>query len=416
MDETEQNTIDTKPDKSWIRNTALFMFGQAVSLIGSSLVGYAIMWYVTLKTESGTVMTLFTVATSLPMFFVAPFGGVWADRYNRKYIINLADASIAIVTLIIAVFFSFGIESLSILLICSMMRSLGQGVQMPAVSAIIPQIVPEKHLLRVNSINSSIQSISMLASPALAGALLSFAPIQIVLFIDVTTAIIGISIVFFFVKVPKVKRAETQESGAQGYFQDIAKGLRYIRTHAFIMRFFIFSALFYIMFTPSAMLTPLQVTRDFGPAYWRLTAIEIVFSCGMILGGIVLSLWGGFRNKTITFAFGTFLFGSTAIGLGLLTNFWFYLVCMGAMGITVAFINTPVMSILQAHVEEAYMGRVFSVNTMIMSVAFPAAMLAFGPLSDKIPIDYLLIGTGIGIACISVLSIVDKTIRDAGKL
>ncbi|MDR2611189.1 MAG: MFS transporter, partial [Clostridiales Family XIII bacterium] len=279
---------------NWKRNTALFLGGQAVTLIGSSLVGYAVLWYVTLETQSGAMMTLFTVAVTAPTFFIAPFGGVWADRYNRKNLINISDGIIAAVSLFIALCFSFGIAGILLLLACSVARSLGQGVQMPAVNALIPQLAPEKHLVRVNSLNSMIQSISMIGSPALSGVLMSVAPIQVILFIDVVTAAIGISILYFFVRVPQVETSEAdsaaetgepdgaggltgetgtekKEGAGRSYLHEIRDSLSYIRTNSFVLRLIIYSGVMAILITPCALLTPLQVARDFGPDVWRLT-------------------------------------------------------------------------------------------------------------------------------------------------
>lgn len=90
-----------KETTKWKNNIALFLTGQGISLFGSMLVHYAVMWHITLKTQSGLMMTLIAIAGALPMFFISPFGGVWADRYNKKHIINIADASIAVVTLVI---------------------------------------------------------------------------------------------------------------------------------------------------------------------------------------------------------------------------------------------------------------------------------------------------------------------------
>ncbi|MDR0854470.1 MAG: MFS transporter [Clostridiales Family XIII bacterium] len=401
--------------KRWQKNVALFLVGQSVTLIGSSLVGYAIMWHVTLQTQSGVMMTIFTVATMLPMFFISPFGGVWADRFNRKYLINIADASIATVTLVIALCFSLGTQSIYLLLVCAIMRSLGQGVQMPAVTALIPQITPEDQLVRVNGINSSIQSLSMLGSPAIAGVLLSIAPLQTVLFIDVATAIIGISILLFFVKVPSKTAEEKELASAKSYFTDMKDGINYIKGHSFIKRFFVVSAISTVLLTPAALLAPLQVTRDFGADVWRLTAIELAFSIGMLIGGLTIAAWGGFKNKTVTLVFGALIFGATSVGFGVFTNFWIYLACMGVCGLSVPIINTPVMSILQSKVEEGFMGRVFSVVAMISSLVMPLSMVLFGPLGDVIKIDFLMIGTGIGMAILSLYTLSDRKLRDAGR-
>ena len=193
---------------NWKKNTALFVAGQTLSLFGTLLVQYAILWHITLKTQSGTMMTVFTIAGFLPMFFISPFAGVWADRFNRKNIINIADGSIAFVSLIVAVFLLFGFDPIVILLICTVVRSLGQGSQMPAVSALIPQIVPQENLTKVNGILSSIQAGTTLAAPMVSGALMTFAPLEILFFVDVVTAGVAISILLFLVKVPAMEKQD----------------------------------------------------------------------------------------------------------------------------------------------------------------------------------------------------------------
>jgi DHA3 family macrolide efflux protein-like MFS transporter len=249
----------------WKKNTALFLGGQALTVFGSAVVQYAILWHITLNTRSGVMMTVFTIAGLLPVFFISPFAGVWADRFNRKYLINIADAVIAFVSLVVAVFLFFGFDHVGILLFCAVIRSFGQGVQAPAVGAFIPQIVPQEHLTRVNGIQGSIQSASMLAAPVVSGVLMSFAPLETLFLVDVVTAAMGISILFFLIKVPASPLAgegsgsleepsgSLQESAAHkgvDYFRDLKEGLKYIRGHGFIFHLIIISSFFFIAVSP----------------------------------------------------------------------------------------------------------------------------------------------------------------------
>lgn len=402
---------------NWKKNTALFLSGQALTLFGSSVVQYAILWHITLGTQSGTMMTVFSIALFLPMFFISPFGGVWADRFNKKNIINMADGAVALASLIVAAFLFFGIDHAGLLLACAVVRSLGQGVQLPAVGAFIPQIVPQKHLTRINGIQGSIQSVSMLAAPMASGALMSFAPLETLFLVDVVTAAIGISILLFLVKVSPVDNGNDANAGHTGidYFHDLKEGLRYIRNHKFIFRLIILSIFFFIAVSPAAFLTPLQVTRKFGADVWRLTAIEIVFLTGMVAGGLLIGAWGGFKNRVYTMALSCALCGIEAAGLGLAPHFVLYLVIMGIMGITMPLYNTPVMTLLQTSVDSAYMGRVLSVFNMVSSIMMPAGMVLFGPLADIVSIDSILMVTGAGIVVLSVPFIASKTLREAGK-
>ncbi|NLG31992.1 MAG: MFS transporter, partial [Syntrophomonadaceae bacterium] len=170
---------------NWKKNIILFLASQTLSLFGSSLVQYAIMWYITLTTQSGIMMTIYIVCGLLPTFFLSPIAGVWADRYNRKTLIVLSDSVIAVSTLILAVLFLLGYNAIWLLFVASAIRAFGAGVQTPTVGAFLPQMVPQEQLTRVNAINSSIQSMVMLVSPMLSAALLSMATIEIIFFLDV---------------------------------------------------------------------------------------------------------------------------------------------------------------------------------------------------------------------------------------
>ena len=163
---------------------------------------FAIMWHIVLETKSGAMMTIYILAAVLPTFFTSLLGGVWADRYNKKHLINLADGSIALTSLAIAISLSAGIDSITLLMIAACVRALGQGVQQPAVNSLVPLIVPKDNLLRINGINSSIQSGIYLLSPMVAASLMSLAPLELLFFIDVITAAIAIAILYFIVKVP----------------------------------------------------------------------------------------------------------------------------------------------------------------------------------------------------------------------
>jgi DHA3 family macrolide efflux protein-like MFS transporter len=402
---------------NWKKNTTLFLAGQALSFFGTMVVQYAITWHIILKTQSGTMMTLFTVVGFLPMFFISPFAGVWADRFNRKYIINAADGAIAFVSLLAAILIMAGIDSTGILLLCAVVRSLGQGVQMPAVGAFIPDIVPREQLTKVNGIQSSVQSFTTLTAPAISGALMTFAPLEILFFLDVVTALIGISIVLFLVKAPQKEKTAPNTAVQKGtaYFHDLKEGIIYIRKHGYVLRMIVLSAVFLFLFSPAMFLTSLQVTRKFGGDVWRLSAIEIIFSVGMMAGGILIGIWGGFKNRIYTMALSCGLCGLLAVALGLAPHFILYLVIMAVLGVSLPLWNAPSMVLLQTTVEAAFMGRVLSVFTMVSSVMMPLAMVVFGPAADVISIDTLLVGTGIAVTLLTIPLASSKTLREAGR-
>lgn len=397
----------------WKQNTILFLISQTISLFGSMLVQYAITWYITLQTQSGVMMTIAIICGFLPTFFLSPFAGVWADRYNRKVLIIVADCLIAVATLIMAILFYMGHDAIWVLFVASIVRALGAGIQTPAVGAFIPQLVPEDQLTRVNAANSTVQSMVMLLAPMLSGALLTMATMEVIFFIDVITAAIAVITLVFFLKVPPHSKALEKQS--VDYFTDMREGIAYIKNHDYVKKFFLFCAVFFFLAAPAAFLTPLQVTRSFGNEVWRLTAIEIAFSIGMMAGGITMATWGGFNNKIHTMTLASLLFGICTFALGIVPLFWIYLLFMGVIGIAMPIFNTPSMVLLQQNVEADFLGRVFGVLGMISSSMMPLGMLVFGPLSDVIKIELLLMGTGILMFLQGFFLIGDKVLVEIGK-
>lgn len=398
---------------NWKRDIILFLSSQTISLLGSSLVQYAIMWYITLQTQSGTMMTIFIICGFLPTFFLSPFAGVWADRYNRKKIIILADAFIAIATLIMAIFYLMGYGSIWLLFVMSAIRAFGSGIHSPAINALLPQLVPDYMLTKVNAINGTIQSMVFLVSPMISAALVELVTIETIFFIDVVTAAIAIFIISFFLEVPN--HAKVSESEKIDYVSDLKEGIRYIRNHAYVKQFFLFCTMFFLLVSPLAFLTPLQITRSYGDDVWRLSAVEIAWSVGMMLGGFIMATWSGFKNKIYTMTMSAIVTAIGTVILGLKPLFWIYLVSMGIMGLTMPFFNTPSTVLLQQKVDPDYLGRVFGVLNMISSSVMPLGMLFFGPLADAIEIEKMLLVTGFLMFFMSFFLIKSKVMLDAGK-
>ena len=381
-------------------------------MLGSSLVQYAIMWYITLETKSGIMMTISIICGFLPMFFLSPFAGVWADRYDRKRLILLADGAIALASLGAALVFSLGYRSVWLLFAVMALRAVGQAIQGPAVGAFFPQIVPEDKLTRVNGINGSIQSLIMILSPILSGLLLTMGPIQRIFLIDVGTAIPAMLILAFFLRVPVHAKALAPQTVS--YFHDMRLGFRYIRDHRFLVSFFVYVGIFFFMVTPAAFLTPLLTARTFGAEVWRLTAIEIVFSVGMMLGGALIATWGGFKNRMRTMVASNVVMAICTIALGLAPVFWLYLLVMGIFGVSMPLYNTSSAVMIQEHVDQDYMGRVYSVLAMLSTSLMPLGMLIFGPLADIVRIETLLIITGAIMLVHGARVFWDRTLMAAG--
>ena len=398
----------------WVKQAAYFLGSQALTLLGSSLVQYAMMWHITLDTESGFMMTLYIICGFVPMFIVSPFAGVWADRYDRKWLIMLSDGGIAFATFILAILYYMGYGSNTLILVMAVVRAIGGGVQSPAISAILPQIVPKEALTKMNGVNASLQAVIMFISPMLSAGLISLTTMPNIFMIDVVTAVFAIVVLHYFLKIPA--RTQGSSEAQMSYWEDFKLGLRYVVTHRFLKVFFAVFAVMFILMAPVSFLTPLQITRNYGEEVWRLSALEMIFSIGMLLGGALITRWGGFSNRMVTIAVSGVVISICTILMGVLKPFWPYISMMGIFGIMMPFFNTPSTVIIQENVEEAYLGRVFGVLGMIQTSMMPLGMLVFGPLADIVKIEWMLIFTGSCLFLLSLYVFQNTTLRLAGEV
>lgn len=385
---------DVRPKQLFVEKAnSLFLASQNISLFGSSVVSFAIIWYVTLETSSGKWIMLFTICSLLPQVLVSLWAGVWADRYNRKYLIMLADGFIALATLGMAIAFWMGYEKIELLLIVALIRSIGAGVQTPAVGALFPQIVPIEQLTRVQGINQTLNSVLMLLSPAAGGVVLGTVGITGAFLLDVITASLAI-VVISFIHVEKIPRSAEPAS----VMTELRQGIAYALNNKLIKLVLTYFGISFFLITPAAVLTPLLVERSFGGDVWRLTANEMVWTIGSIIGGVFVSLHGEFKNKIHTSSICLVAFGITFALLGIAPNFVIYLLIMGISGLFMPVIATAQTVLIQENVEAAMMGRVFSLVQIVAGSAMPIAILLFGPLADIVSIESILVVTGILLA------------------
>jgi len=383
---------------NWQKQVTLFLISQNLSIFGSSVVSYAIMWHITLETSSGTWMMWFTICSLLPQVVVSLWGGVWADRYNRKYLAMVPDALAALATLGLAVAFWAGYRSLLLLLVASFVRSVTQGIQAPAVLALYPQLVPVDRLTRVQGVNMTLNSILMLLAPAAGGVILGSLGIVWTFMVDVVTASLAV-LVLSFIRVEKVRQSGT----ASSVLAELKEGVLYAFRDRLLKSVLICYGVTFFLVTPAAMLTPLLVERVFGGEVWKLTANEIAWTVGTLIGGVFVSLKGQFRAKIPTVALGLVIHGFCFTLLGLARDFAFYLTAMGIAGFFMPMVSTAQTVLLQENVEQEMMGRVFSLVQIVSGLAMPVAILFFGPLADQVSIGSILVVTGVLLAVTGVL-------------
>lgn len=395
-----------KLPQSWKSAVSRFLAAQTISLFGSAIVQYAIIWYITLTTTSGLMLTISAICGFVPQLIISLFGGVLIDRYNRKVIIMISDAVIALATLLLALAFLSGFQDISLLFAALVVRSFGAGLQTPAVNAFIPQLTPEDKLMKVNGINSTLSSMILFLSPAVSGVVLSLLSIEAALFIDVITAIIGIGLTATVRVVYPIER-ETKKST----ITEITAGFSYLKKHSMLSRLLVSQFVVFFLISPSVFLTPLMVARNFGAEVWRLTASEMTYSLGMVLGGILITWWGGFKNRIHTILFAGAVYGAIMLGLGLAPVFLLYLILNVLIGVISPCYNTPLTVLLQEKVAASMQGRIFSLMQISTSCAFPLGMIFFGPLADFVSIKLLLVICGILVTGVSVILYQKKLIK-----
>lgn len=387
----------------------LFLASQNISLFGSQLVSYAIIWYITLETSSGIWLTLATVCSMMPQALISLWGGVLADRYNKKKLIILADMSIAVATLLLTIAFFSGYKSLYLILLVSIIRSIGAGIQTPAVTSFFPELVPEEQLTRVQGINQTLGSAMMLLAPALGGLVLSQIGIVWSFLIDVLSAILAV-VIMLKIKV----EVEVSKEKKTTILSDLTNGLSYAYHHPTLRVIMLVYAVSFVLFAPAANLAPLLIERSFGNELWRLSVNQIIWGLGSIAGGMLISFLGEIKSKEKISSCLLSFFGLLLILEGTATNFWIYQLLVGISGILLPIIITLLTVSIQQTADIKILGRVFSIVQVITAGAMPIAILFFGPLADLISIQTILIITGAGLGIMGLFYL--KKMKRQSKL
>lgn len=393
----------------WKSQTMLFLISQCITLFGSTLVQMAIVWYVTIQTSSGVWVAAFTICSYLPQFLISFIAGVWADRHSRKKLIIGADSIIALVTLLMVLAIPYITDEpvmLGSLLIMSVIRSFGAGIQTPAVNAVIPQLVPEEQLMRFNGINATMQSVAQFAAPAAAGALLTVSTLSSTLMIDIVTAIIGVGLLSAVMIPGQVVPCEKVSVLA-----DMKIGIHYAFSDKLLGKVLTVYGIFIFLCVPAGFLAQLLVSRVYGDTYWYLTAVELAGFIGMIMGGMLMSTWGGFRSLVTTMFTGLAALGTLTIGMGLSRQLFLYLVLMVIYGVALTMVQTAITTLIQEKADVSMQGRVFGLLGSMYSGFLPIGMAVFGPMADVIPLTWIMIGSGVALIVLSVFVRINKEMR-----
>ena len=377
--------------------------GQAFSMVGSALVRFALIWWLTKETDSATVLTTSSLVATLPWILLAPFAGTFVDRWDRRWTMIVSDAMIALFTALLAYLYWMGIARIWHVYVILFLRSVGDTFQGPAMRAATSMMVPEDQLARVGGMNESLMGVVNIVSPPLGAFLLEILDMQGTLAIDVVTAVMAIAPLLLFA-VP-----EPVSLGAAGndkpVLRDFAEGFRYVWNWRGLFLMFVVLAGLRFFMAPCFSLLPLMVTRYFGGEALELGWMNSAHGFGFISGGLILSAWGGFRRRTVTA-----LLGLTGIGIGMVafgfvpaSLFWLGLAVMFFRMMMVPMARGAILAIFQTYVPPEMQGRVFTLLISSMSVMAPFGLAVGGPIADALGVRALFVLAGLGCLGIAAL-------------
>jgi DHA3 family macrolide efflux protein-like MFS transporter len=380
----------------WKKVFAIIFTGQFFSAISSMVVGYAVVFWLSIKTGSAGVLAYATIASLLPHMLLGLFIGVYVDRWNRKRTMIIADGFIALCTLAIAIMFFISEISITLIYVLLVLRSAGMAFHMPAMQASVPLLAPEDKLMRIAGINNMIQSVSTIASPALAALLISLFDLKRILLIDVAGALIAI-ISLLLIHIPNPEKKNDKEPHL---LRELIEGIREVYCRQGLLWMFLLAvvATFFIM--PISAMFPLMTLQHFSGTTYHMSVVEIAWGIGMLAGGALLGYPLLGKHKVITINLMYILLGLTFLFSGILpeTGFIIFVAITAIGGISAAIYAGSFNVVVQSLVELAALGRVFSMYSSITLLPSMIGLLATGFIADHIGIGnaFLISGTAIG--------------------
>lgn len=389
---------------NWAARFFTIWTGQAFSLFGSMLVQFALVWWLTKTTGSATVLALATMVALLPQVFLGPFVGALVDRWNRRLVMIVTDSLIALTTLVLAALAAARAMQVGHVFLVMFLRSVGGVFHWAAMQASTSLMVPERHLARVAGLNQTLNGALQIVAPPVGALLWSLLPLHGILAIDVGTALLAV-LPLCFIPVPQ-PAALGQAGVPSSLVQDVGEGVRYIWRWPGVRALLLMATAINLVINPGFALMPILITHHFGLGALELGWMESAWGIGVVVGGLILSGWGGFRRRILTT-----LMGLVGMGLGVLVlgvvppdSFALALVAMGFAGMMNPITNGPVFAILQARVAPELQGRVLTTIGSIAGAMMPLGTAIAGPVADWLGVQVWFVIGGAVCALMGLIS------------
>ncbi len=389
--------FSAKEGKPWKVHFFTIWGGQAISILGSQLVQFALIWYLTVETGSATVLATASLVGMLPNVILGPFVGTLVDRWNRRWIMVIADSIVALATLVLAGLFALDAVATWHIYVVMLVRALASSFHGNAMTASTSLMVPVEHLTRIQGINEMLNGgLNVVAAP-LGALLLTVVPIQGILAIDVSTALIAI-LPLCFIQIPQPEhgaRGEGQRDVKVSIWHDFKAGFRYILGWPGLLIISLMTVGINLMLMPAFSLLPLLIKDYFGGGAIQLSWVESAMGVGIVLGGALLGIWGGFERKILTSMIGLMGLGVGTLLLALAPSSAILLAIGGALlfGAMNPITMGPFFAVIQSTVEPDMQARIFSIMSSVGTGMAPIGLLVAGPVSDRFGIQlWFLLG------------------------
>jgi len=380
-----------------LKSFFLIWGGQALSLLGSRLVQFALIWWLTRTTGSATILALASLVGLLPQVLLGPFVGVLVDRWQRRRVMLLADGMVALATLFLGILFWLDVVQIWHLFLVLFVRALGGTFHWPAMQAATTLMVPEQSLTRIQGMNQALNgALSVVAAP-LGALLLELLPISGIIAIDVSTALFAI-VPLLLIMIPEPEKATAGiEAAATSFRNELVAGLRYVRGWPGMMILIGFATAINLLLQPAFSLLPILVTDHFQGNAFHLGWLEAGAGVGIVVGGVFLSVWGGFSRRILTTLSGVVGLGLAMALTAVVPASWFPLAIftLFAVGGFIALIDGPLLAIVQAVVAPEMQGRVMTLLGSSVKLATPLGLVLAGPLSDLVGVRYWFLAAGV---------------------
>jgi len=378
----------------WRANFFTMWGGQLLSLAGSRVVQFALIWWLTRETGSATVLTTAAIVGLVPEIALSPIAGAYVDRWNRRLIILFSDALIALASLVLAYLFWQDLIQVWHIYVLLFIRATLGSFHLPSIQASTSLMVPEIHLSRVAGLNQLVGGALTIVSPPIGALLIELLPFEGVMLVDVITAALAI-VPLLWVTVPQPPGRKGEAAG-NSLRADLGQGLRYVLGWPGLLGIVGMALTVKLMLTPAFAVLPLLVKDYFGGGPPELSLLEAILGVGLVLGGALLTVWGGFRRRIFTSLLGLVALGASLLLLGLAPADTFPLALAATLiiGLAVPLVDGPIMAIMQATVAPEMQGRVFTLTGSLISLSSPVGLALAGPLSDQIGLAFWYLAAG----------------------